>query len=251
VLLCGTHHRHVHRTGWEILIHPRHVEFIPRAIIEPTRTHSAADLIRWTISVATSRNLTYRARMPMNAIHRRLCRSDYWTNIVRSQLLPWALRGVPLDGEVLEIGPGYGVTTRWLAQRSERLTAVEIDPALATALRAELAGRVEVHHGDGSALPFADASFDAVVCFTMLHHVPSAHLQDRLFAEACRVLRPGGVFAGSDSRLSLRFRLLHLRDTMVVVDPDNLPDRLGLAGLTDPRVELGSRSLRFTAIRPR
>ncbi len=201
--------------------------------------------------VATSRNLTYRAGMPMNAIHRRLCRSDYWTNIVRLQLLPWALRGVPLDGEVLEIGPGYGVTTRWLAQRSERLTAVEIDPALAAALRAELAGRVEVHHGDGSALPFADASFDAVVCFTMLHHVPSAHLQDRLFAEACRVLRPGGVFAGSDSRLSLRFRLLHLRDTMIVVDPDSLPDRLGLAGLTDPRVELGSRSLRFTATRPR
>jgi hypothetical protein len=38
---------------------------------------------------------------------------------------------------------------------------------------------------------------------------------------------------------------------MVVVDPDSLPDRLGLAGLTDPRVELGSRSLRFTATRPR
>jgi ubiquinone/menaquinone biosynthesis C-methylase UbiE len=117
------------------------------------------------------------------------------------------------------------------------------DPALADA--------IEPVEGQAEALPFADASFDAVVCFTMLHHVPSARLQDRLFAEACRVLRPGGVFAGSDSRLSLRFRLLHIRDTMVVVDPDSLPDRLGLAGLTDPRVELGSRSLRFTATRPR
>ncbi|MDQ2790161.1 MAG: HNH endonuclease [Actinomycetota bacterium] len=29
VLLCEAHHRHVHRTGWEILIHPSHVEFIP------------------------------------------------------------------------------------------------------------------------------------------------------------------------------------------------------------------------------
>jgi SAM-dependent methyltransferase len=188
--------------------------------------------------------------MPMNAIHRRLCRSDHWTNLVHSQLLPWALRGVPLDGEVLEIGPGYGVTTRWLAQRSGRLTAIEVDPALAADLRAELAGRVEVRHGDGTALPFAEASFDAVVCFTMLHHVPSAQLQDRLFAEAARVLRPGGVFAGSDSRLSLRFRLVHIRDTMVVVDPDTLPDRLGHAGLIDTRVELGSRSLRFTATRP-
>ncbi len=38
VLLCEAHHRHVHHTGWEILIHPGHVEFIPPAIIDPTRT---------------------------------------------------------------------------------------------------------------------------------------------------------------------------------------------------------------------
>ncbi len=33
-----THHRHVHHTGWDILIHHGHVEFIPPAIIDPTRT---------------------------------------------------------------------------------------------------------------------------------------------------------------------------------------------------------------------
>ncbi|MGH3839081.1 MAG: DUF222 domain-containing protein, partial [Pseudonocardiaceae bacterium] len=38
VLLCETHHRHVHCTGWEILIHPGYVEFIPPAIIDPDRT---------------------------------------------------------------------------------------------------------------------------------------------------------------------------------------------------------------------
>lgn len=146
----------------------------------------------------------------MNAIHRRLCRSDYWANLPHSQLLPWALHGVPLDGEVLEIGPGYGVTTRWLAERAGPLTAIEIDPELVAELRAEFAGRVEVRRGDGAALPFA----------------------------------------GSDSRLSLRFRFVHIGDTMVVVDPDTLPDRLRLAGLTGTRVELGSRSLRFTATRP-
>ena len=37
VLLCETHHRHVHHTGWEILIHPHHIDFIPPAIIDPTR----------------------------------------------------------------------------------------------------------------------------------------------------------------------------------------------------------------------
>jgi SAM-dependent methyltransferase len=188
--------------------------------------------------------------MPMNAIHRRLCRSDHWIDLVRSQLLPWALRAVPLDGQVLEIGPGYGVTTRWLAERTNQLTAIEVDPALATDLQAEFAGRVDVIHGDGAALPFEDASFDAVVCFTMLHHIPSAEQQNRLFAEAARVLRPGGVFAGSDSRLSLRFRILHIGDTMVIVDPDTLPDRLRLAGLVEPRIDLRDRFLRFWATRP-
>ena len=37
VLLCETHHRQVHCTGWEILIHPGYVEFIPPAIIDPDR----------------------------------------------------------------------------------------------------------------------------------------------------------------------------------------------------------------------
>jgi hypothetical protein len=45
----------------------------------------------------------------------------------------------------------------------------------------------------------------------MLHHVPSAALQDRLLAEARRVLRPGGVFAGFDGVASWLFRVIHIR----------------------------------------
>ncbi|MGH3979475.1 MAG: hypothetical protein ACRDRZ_10830 [Pseudonocardiaceae bacterium] len=37
-LLCAARHRHIHNTGWEILFHPGHVEFIPPAIIDPART---------------------------------------------------------------------------------------------------------------------------------------------------------------------------------------------------------------------
>ena len=83
----------------------------------------------------------------------------------------------------------------------------------------------------------------------MLHHVPSPSLQDRLFAQACRVLRPGGVFAGTDSQSSWRFRLIHLFDTMVVVDPKTLPQRLRAAGLTEVRVDV-DQSLRFRAVKP-
>jgi SAM-dependent methyltransferase len=158
-------------------------------------------------------------------------------------------RTVPLDGDVLEIGPGYGVTTRWLAGKGGRLTAVEVDPDLAAGVRASLGDRVDVHTGDGAHLPFSDATFDTVVCFTMLHHVPSPEQQDRLFAEAARVLRPGGVFAGLDSRLNLRFRLIHIGDTMTVVDPDGLPDRLSAAGLAGIEVDTVPRAFRFRATR--
>jgi len=37
VLLCPTHHRHVHGTGWEIIVNPGHIEFIPPAILDPLR----------------------------------------------------------------------------------------------------------------------------------------------------------------------------------------------------------------------
>lgn len=187
----------------------------------------------------------------MNLIHRWICRSDKWAHRMHSQVLPWACEGVPLDGDVLEIGPGYGVTTRWLLERVAGLTTVEIDPDLAADLRSQFSHRVDIHTGDGAKLPFSDAAFDVVVCFTMLHHVPSPEQQNQLFSEAARVLRPGGTFAGSDSRLSLWFRVLHVRDTMVVVDPATLPNQLHAAGLTDAHTSLGARSFRFRATRPR
>jgi SAM-dependent methyltransferase len=187
--------------------------------------------------------------MPMNLLHRRICRSDSWATRMHTEVLPWVCRKVPLDGDVLEIGPGYGVTTRWLTEQGGRLTAVEVDPALAAGVRASLGDRVDVHTGDGADLPFPDRSFDTVVCFTMLHHVPSPAQQDRLFAEAARVLRPGGVFAGLDSRISLRFRLLHIGDTMVVVDPADLPGRLRTAGFTDVDVDTAPHAFRFRARR--
>jgi ubiquinone/menaquinone biosynthesis C-methylase UbiE len=100
--------------------------------------------------------------------------------------------------------PGWILThdlLRALAARlTARLTAVEVDPDLAAKLTERLAGtNVEVVHADGTALPFPDSRFTAATCFTVVHHVPSADLQDRILAELRRVLRPGGVLVGSDS----------------------------------------------------
>jgi SAM-dependent methyltransferase len=83
----------------------------------------------------------------------------------------------------------------------------------------------------------------------MLHHVPSVALQDRLLAEVARVLRPGGIFAGVDSLYSRAFGLLHLFDTMVVVDPRTFPRRLQAAGFGDVEIEVNERAFRFRARR--
>lgn len=185
----------------------------------------------------------------MNLIHRRICSSDGWVQAVREHMIPWALQDVPLGTDSLEIGPGFGATTRVLVEMVPKLTIVEVDPASARRLDAQFPD-VTVIEGDGARLPLPDDSFDSVTCFTMLHHVPSPAEQDQLFAETCRVLRPGGVFAGMDSRVNLRFRILHLFDTMVVVDPRTLPDRLREAGFTDISVTPVERRFKFRARKP-
>lgn len=188
----------------------------------------------------------------MNRFHRWYCRSARWQRTVEEKLLPWVLRGVTLGDNVLEVGPGPGLTTAVLARTHGHLTAVEIDPHLAETLRRRSdPARVTVVTADATALPFPDASFSGAVCFTMLHHVPSQQQQDRLIAEVHRVLQPGAVFAGSDSRPGPLFRAAHLFDTMVPVDPATLAARLQRAGFTDARVDATPQQLRFSARRGR
>lgn len=187
----------------------------------------------------------------MNRFHRWYCRSARWQRTVEDRLLPWVLGDVELGDRVLEVGPGPGLTTTVLARRMPHLTAVEIDPQLAASLRARMDGqKVEVVNADATALPFPDATFTGAVCFTMLHHVPTAELQDRLLAEVRRVLVPGAVFTGSDSLPGPAFRVAHLFDTMVPVDPRWLPQRLTAAGFVDVTVGSAARQFRFRARRP-
>jgi len=187
----------------------------------------------------------------VNAAHNLLCSSGWWARSVERELLPWGLRDVELGGDVLEIGPGFGATSRVLVSRAERLTIIELEPRYCERLRRDLGARATVVEGDATQMPFEDASFSTAVCFTMLHHVPSPELQDRLLAEAFRVLRPGGTFAGTDSiGRGVFFKLIHIGDTLVLVDPDALPGRLERAGFEDVRVSTSDRSLRFSARKP-
>ena len=184
----------------------------------------------------------------MNRVHQWICRSGYWRNAVAGGLLPWALAGVDLGAEVLELGPGYGAATSILSSGVDRLTCVEIDGILARAL--PLAGtNVRVVQADAVRLPFPDQCFSAAVCFTMLHHVSPKERQDLLLAEVARVLRPGGAFVGTDGYRGFLFRLVHLGDVFAPVDPGDLPRRLRAAGLSEGTVDLRGTAFRFRARR--
>ena len=185
----------------------------------------------------------------MNRFHRRCCASRGWARLVQTTLVPAVVQGTELGRRVLEIGPGPGLTTEALAGVAPELTAIEIDPTLAKASRQRVPA-ARVVQGDATTMPFADGSFSAVVCLTMLHHLPHPELQDRLFAEAYRVLVPGGVFCGSDNPgRGLKFRLIHLGDNRTVVDPTTLGVRLHGAGFEQARIRTGSRIV-FHAYRP-
>ena len=186
----------------------------------------------------------------MNRIHRWLCKSDGWKRSLRDQIVPWVLNGIDLGSNVLEIGPGPGLTTDLLRSRYERITAIEIDNQLATSLEERMSGtNVAVIRGDATIMPFDDESFSGALAFTMLHHVPSSRKQDLLLREVRRVLRPGAVFARTDAIRSLRLRLLHIADTYVPIDPADFATRLESAGFRDVRITDDGHRFRFQASR--
>jgi ubiquinone/menaquinone biosynthesis C-methylase UbiE len=94
--------------------------------------------------------------------------------------------------EILEVAPGPGYLALELARRGYRVTALDISTSFVKIARDHAAAAgvsVDVRHGNASAMPLADASFDAVVCLAAFKN-----FTDPLGAinEMHRVLRPGG-----------------------------------------------------------
>jgi SAM-dependent methyltransferase len=186
----------------------------------------------------------------MNENHVTLCASPEWAAHIQDELLPPLVSGVSLGEEMLELGPGPGAATDWLRHRVRQLTALESDPQAAGKLSSAYAGtNVEVILGDAAAPDFAAASFDSVGTFTMLHHVPTITLQDRVLAEAFRVLRAGGVLIGSDSLPSNDLHHFHVADTYNPVEPASMFTRLRTAGFHKITITAGD-VLTFIAHKP-
>lgn len=108
-------------------------------------------------------------------------------------LAPFARFAEGREKDVLEIGVGLGADhLRWAESEPRSLTGVDLTPrAVAfTRQRLQYAGRQsDLRVADAENLPFADASFDLVYSWGVLHHSPDTQACLR---EVARVLRPGG-----------------------------------------------------------
>jgi ubiquinone/menaquinone biosynthesis C-methylase UbiE len=131
-----------------------------------------------------------------------------------------------------------------------RLTAIEADQDLAQLLRARLRStNVEVVNGDATSILSRMRSFQDVRAFTMLHHVPSPALQDKLLSEVWRVLKPGGFSSAATAckAYSCECSIWVTRLSPFVRIP---LARLEGAGLEVIELEKGSGAFRFYAIKP-
>jgi SAM-dependent methyltransferase len=118
----------------------------------------------------------------------------------------------------------------------------------------------EYRVADARALPFPDASFDAVLACHMLYHVPD---RARAYAEVKRVLRPGGRFVAATNVWT---HLIELRELLTrfgvasamsarLRDPDELDleaaaEELAQAGFALARAERRTSALEIRAVEP-
>lgn len=103
---------------------------------------------------------------------------------------------------LLDAGCGTGSYAAALRRFVGAIDAVDLNPSMLDVARVKLDGvpgcPVALHEAGIDALPFEDASFDAVVVNQVLHHLPDLRhdgwpMLRRVLAELARVLRPGGA----------------------------------------------------------
>jgi 2-polyprenyl-6-hydroxyphenyl methylase/3-demethylubiquinone-9 3-methyltransferase len=109
---------------------------------------------------------------------------------------PWLaarLRERRGDGaSVLDVGCGAGFLSNHLAREGFEVSGIDASPeSIAVATRHDESRSVRYQIGDALALPYADASFDAVCAMDFLEHVEDP---GTVIRECSRILRPGGVF---------------------------------------------------------
>jgi len=185
----------------------------------------------------------------MNVLETWCCSTSLWRRITRERVLPWIVGPADLGDRLLEIGAGTGAATAPLRERVPQVISLEYDHAFAARLAHKNGAGAGIVQGDAAALPFADRTFSSATAILVLHHLRSAQLQDRAFAEIHRVLQPGGQFLAFEIPDGWFHRVIHTDSTFVPLDPDRLATRLAIAGFTSVNLDYHAGTFRFSASR--
>ena len=186
----------------------------------------------------------------MNAAENWICSSSLWRWFTTRQLLPWVLSGENLGDHLLEIGAGYGAATAHLSTQVPRVTSLEYNLNSVRKWKSSNNGLAATVCGDASNLPFAAQTFTSALAILVLHHLKSTELQDQMFVETFRVLRPGGFFIAFEVTDSWFHRVGHIRSTFTPVEPGSVSPRLTAAGFSGIALDARRGAFRLTAIRP-
>jgi SAM-dependent methyltransferase len=108
------------------------------------------------------------------------------------EIVPFADFSSTAGLKVLEVGVGMGSDSVRFAAAGAVLTGIDLTQRAVDITRRRLSLNrlsADIRVADAEELPFADASFDVVYSWGVLHHTPNTR---RALSEACRVLVPGG-----------------------------------------------------------
>jgi SAM-dependent methyltransferase len=134
----------------------------------------------------------------------------WWYAATRSLLVDQLGPFLPATGRYLDAGGGTGATGSWLAKRG-RLVVADLEPRALPLYRRGHPDVTGLTVADLRRLPFADGSFDAAVCVTVLYHAaidsPAA-----VVGELARVVKPGGIVSLLEPGVR-RLRRAHDRQT--------------------------------------
>jgi ubiquinone/menaquinone biosynthesis C-methylase UbiE len=144
-----------------------------------------------------------------------------WSSLVgKKRVCERLVAALALSGheQVLDAGCGRGLALIACAKKlsTGKATGIDLwaakdqsdnhpDATLTNAATEGVANRVVVETGDITKLPFADASFDAVISMTVIHNIPSRAGRDAAVRELVRVLKPGGRMAIYDLMHTARY----------------------------------------------
>lgn len=127
------------------------------------------------------------------------CGSDGYSEQLYLCVFQCARQDAPEPRRVLEVGCGMGVGLNLLSRLDEHSSFVGLDlsqEAIGIAnARFSRGSSLTFQQGDAEALPFSDGEFDVVFNIESSHNYPNL---PKFFAEAVRVLKPGGYFVHAD-----------------------------------------------------